>query len=582
MNPTLKSVIGISCAALLASGCTDDKYDLSDLDKDVQIRVNDLVVPVNIDKITLKSIFDIEEGDRIQEVDGVYAVIENNTFTTDPIKINAVTLNRPTISPSVRNMMLTGAAQTLAQGGEVKLLLESDPSHFSMHASEISADLLSITEVGTDLTITIKLTVGGFGDGVLKSMGLRDVVLQLPKGLYGVTADGNYDKDTGLLALRDCKAQGSSYEVVVTASRLNISEAGAVYNYGAHTMLFADDLRIAGGALVITPADLSITDYSLLPSSCTFRTDFALSELAINTVTGRISYTVSGINIPSVDLTNLPDVLSDKGTDIRLANPQLYLRITNPVGAYGTTAQTGLDIKAQRDGKPTLDFPLPAPFEIIADAQPVNYCLSPSEPSAYYSEYPGSHHVAYPALSNILSPGEDMPDGGLPGSLAIDLISPCVDDKPATDLPIGRDLGPVSGNYTFYAPIELAAGSRIVYTDRIDGWSDDDVKNITVQTLVVTAVVDSDLPFSLDFTGYPINPEGKRINNVDIVGADVPAGAKGYPVTIRITGEVRDLDGIEFTATARPGSNAEVLKPSQSIHLSSIRPKVSGYYNTTL
>lgn len=208
MKPTLKSVIGISCAALLASGCTDDKYDLSDLDKDVQIRVNDLVVPVNIDKITLKSIFDIEEGDRIQEVDGVYAVIENNTFTTDPVKINAVTLNRPTMSPSVRNMTLTGAAQTLAQGGEVKLPLESDPSHFSMHASEISADLLSITEVGTDLTITIKLTVGGFGDGVLKSMGLRDVVLQLPKGLYGVTADGNYDKDTGLLALRDCKAQG--------------------------------------------------------------------------------------------------------------------------------------------------------------------------------------------------------------------------------------------------------------------------------------------------------------------------------------------------------------------------------------
>ena len=108
------------------------------------------------------------------------------------------------------------------------------------------------------------------------------------------------------------------------------------------------------------------------------------------------------------------------------------------------------------------------------------------------------------------------------------------------------------------------------------------MKNITVQTLVVTAVIDSDLPFSLDFTGYPINPQGNRINNVDIVGAEVPAGARNFPVTIRITGEVKDLDGIEFTATALPGSNAEVLKPSQSINLSSIRAKVSGYYNTTL
>lgn len=581
MKPILKSVIGVSCATFMAVGCTDDKYDLSDLDKDIQLKVNDLAVPVNIDRITLKSIFDIEEGDRIQEIDGVYAVIEKNTFTTDHVKIDGVTLNRPTMAPSQRTMSLAGAGAILSGGGSVRLALESDPSHFDMHATNVTTDLLSIKEVGTELTITIKLSVNGFGQGVLRSMTLNDVVLQLPKGLYEVAADGTYDKDSGRLRLRDQHVSGSSCEVVVTAKRVNLDEAGAVYTYSTHSILFADDLQIVSGDMLIGPDDLAVTDYEGLPSSCVFRTDFALSQLAINTVTGNIRYTVSGINIPSVDLTDLPDVLSDKATDIRLANPQLYLRITNPVGAYGVVAQTGLDIKAERENMPTLDFPLPAPFDIIADPQPVNYCLSPVQPEAYYSEYPGSRHVAYPALSDILSSG-NIENGGLPGSLVIDLDNPCVDNRPAVDLPLGTDLGPVSGEYTFYAPIELASGSRIVYTDRIDGWSDDDVKNITVQTLVVTAVIDSDLPFSLDFTGYPINPQGNRINNVDIVGAEVPAGARNFPVTIRITGEVKDLDGIEFTATALPGSNAEVLKPSQSINLSSIRAKVSGYYNTTL
>lgn len=44
MKPILKSVIGVSCATFMAVGCTDDKYDLSDLDKDIQLKVNDLTV----------------------------------------------------------------------------------------------------------------------------------------------------------------------------------------------------------------------------------------------------------------------------------------------------------------------------------------------------------------------------------------------------------------------------------------------------------------------------------------------------------------------------------------------------------
>lgn len=581
MKPIIKSVLGASVVGMMAVGCTDDKYDLSDLDKDIQLKVNDLTVPVNIDKITLKSIFDVEEGDRIQIVDGVYAVIENNTFETDQVNIKGVTLTSPKLDSSTRHLSLSGADAELSAGRSIALPLSSDASHFNMNATNITEDLLAIDEVGTDLRITISLSVSGFGDGVLKSMGLNDVVIRIPTGLYEVTADGDYDRTTGLLRLRNQHVQGSKCDVVVDAKRVNIDEAGAVYNYNAHSMRFADDLQIVSGDLVISPSDLNLTDYSRLPASCTFRTDFNLSELAINTVTGRIKYSVTGINIPAVDLTNLPDVLTDKATDIRLANPQLYLRITNPVGAYGVVAQTGLDIKALRDQMPTLDFPLPAPFEILASPQAVNYCLSPTEPAMYYSEYPDSHHVPYPVLGNILSSG-DIANGGLPSSLVIDLDNPCVDNRPCYDLPLGRDLGTVGGTYTFYAPIELADGTRIVYTDRLDGWSDDDVKNITVQTLVVTAVINSDLPFALDFTGYPINPEGKRINGVDIVGAEVPAGAKNYPVTIRITGEVNDLDGIEFTATAVPGSKMEVLRPDQSIDLTSIRAKVSGYYNTTL
>ena len=48
-------------------------------------------------------------------------------------------------------------------------------------------------------------------------------------------------------------------------------------------------------------------------------------------------------------------------------------------------------------------------------------------------------------------------------------------------------------------------------------------------------------------------------------------------INIRITGEIKNLDGIIFTATVLPTSN-EALAPSQTITLSNLRAKVSGNY----
>ena len=46
-------------SALLALGltaCVDDNYDLSDIDTTTRVSINDLVVPANIDEVTLGDI----------------------------------------------------------------------------------------------------------------------------------------------------------------------------------------------------------------------------------------------------------------------------------------------------------------------------------------------------------------------------------------------------------------------------------------------------------------------------------------------------------------------------------------------
>ena len=65
-------------SALLAIGltaCVDDNYDLSDIDTTTRVSINDLVVPANIDDVTLGDIITFDEESRIRAV-----TIDGKTF----------------------------------------------------------------------------------------------------------------------------------------------------------------------------------------------------------------------------------------------------------------------------------------------------------------------------------------------------------------------------------------------------------------------------------------------------------------------------------------------------------------------
>ena len=85
------------CVAALSSSCIDDDYDLANIDSNVRVEVKDLTVPVNIDKVTLKSIFSLGEDSKVKEINGVYAVVESGEFNSSPVHINDFTIHSTTI-----------------------------------------------------------------------------------------------------------------------------------------------------------------------------------------------------------------------------------------------------------------------------------------------------------------------------------------------------------------------------------------------------------------------------------------------------------------------------------------------------
>ena len=566
------------CAAVLtavAAGCVDDNYDLANIDTTIGVTVDQLVIPVNIDEITLGDIITLDESDRVKVIDGQYAIVQDGKFNSAVMNVPQINLTAPEISPSETTIRLIGGGVSRAASA-FSYDLASEHSDYRFESSLVSDFIVSIDHIGCDLTLKVDIALRGL-ENMVSRISFTDVVLQLPKGL-DLTADegGTYDRVTGLLRLPDRVVTGNKLTLQFAASGVNFSQAGGSYDYESSTVLVYGSLFIKEGKATINTSDLTATG-GTLPSEVTLRTDYTLSDAQVTTFSGKVRYEIADSHLTEVDLSDLPDVLSQQATDLTFVNPMIYLNITNPLQGYGLYARTGMEITAFHGDK-TDRYDLDNPwFQIGPDRNDgsYNFCLSPEMPAKVDPDFVPVSHVGFADLSDVLS------GDGIPERLSISLIDPNIPAQDVTDFRLGTDLGALDGRYRFVAPLQFGAGSAIVYADTLDGWMSDDLELLTVRSLEVNMTVDTDIPVAIDFTGFPIGTDGEKIGNVDIVGANIEANASSQKVTIRITGEIRGLDGIIFEAHARAASG-DALRPDMTIRLRDVRPRVSGYYEKEL
>lgn len=575
--------VGVFALALTTVSCIDDKYDLSDIDTTVRVEVRDLVVPVNIDEVTLSSVFDLKEGDRIQEVNGEYAVVEDGTFTSEGVEVASAHLGAPAINPTSNAIAIAGGGGQFDRipGGVLRVDLLTDPTTIHAEDGSVSSSIVSVSSVGTRFTLEMELTLGGF-EGKLKTFRLKNFQMQMPKGLTLISNEGVYDAATGVYTAADL--QGTGHTLKVNFDVTSISSEGGALTYSVaddvHKMTFDGEVYLKSAELEIVESDLVGGGSTVLPSMMSLDAAYVMTDIDVDTFSGEIYYTMDVSAFSDIDLSDLPDVLTQEGTNIVLTNPQIYLKVTNPMSAYGVYATTGLEITANRADEASKTFGLDAPgyFTIPGNAGELEYsfCLSPSVPAKPYPGYASATHVAYTSLSNVLS------GNGLPMSLSIEMIEPQLPVQHVKDFKLGENLGSVEGRYTFFAPLALEAGSTIVYTETEDGWSSETLDKMVISSLSVSLEVTSDLPLGVELTGYPIDVEGNQIGNVEITGAHIPAGAQNLAVTLKTTGEITRLDGIRFTAEVKSDNAQDVLAPEMGLVLKNIRAKVSGYYEDEL
>lgn len=578
---------GLSSVVLIAAtSCVDNDYDLSDIDTTARLQVKELVVPMNIEEAILDQVLDLDDDSEVKKIeleDGsfIYAVKKDGSFNSDPIHISEFTASKPNITPIVSTLDLVDlrtAAEYVPGGITAYYDIKTDPTEIKSEASDIDKSIYTVKKLDVNTKIKTTLKVEGLSADVLKKMKIDDLKVKYPVGLIATTDNGSYDPKTGYLTFSKSLVPNylGEISVTMTITALDASSPNIKFDGVAHTFKFEDDITVEQGRVNIYADET-------LPNTVTFRVTPDMEAIKVEKFTGSIVYDVGDIDIDPIDISNLPDLINQEGTSISIADPQLYLTLSNPLEEYIADGDVmnlgaGISLKSEREGASKVFALDESRFSTAQDNTGYTYVLAPKSPQKPIEGYINPQWVKFSSLSNVL----DLDGKGIPTKIYVDIAEPRIDETNIESLKLGVDLPAVVGNYTFYAPLQLNDGSVIKYVDTIDDWSDEDLDKMTITKLNVDFVGSTEVPFELKLKVLPINKTGKPISGVTSNTVTIPAKSKGTPVNVTIEGEIKELDGIQIEANIVNKGSDTTLAPSMKLIIKDFKAKVSGYYEDEL
>lgn len=590
-NHLLVGLILLSPLAL--QSCFDNDYDLSDIDTTVRLQTTDLVVPLNIDVLTLDQVLDIDDDseivkDTIITDDGrdsvIYAIKKEGTFDSDPINVKSFTAAKPTIKPTSTtlnlNKEITGLPIGITGSYSIK---DVSPATFNSEAKNVDEAIHSVVRIGVNTTFSITLKFGNLSNEVLSNMEFRNIKLQFPAGLVG-TYNGKEIAKDGTLDLSDEVLHpdtNGKVQIAIDVTAVNAEEGDITLDYDSHTLTFAGEINIVEGIVYINKVPANT-----LPETVQFDLQPEMDAIHVSSFTGELEYNVNKFKIAPIDLSSLPDFLNQSGTDIMLENPQIYLSVTNPMAKYGVYFQTGFELTAKREGKESQTYGLDngtfqTPKSTNSEHQ---FLMAPGVPDHYYEGYENPEFVPFTGLRKVLT-GLD----GMPTSIEVEAVDPKMPTQRVENFLLDDELLPVDGSYAFYAPLQLAQGSKIKYVDTINEWNDEDVDALTIDSVKVNFDATTDLPYDIELSIVPITLNEKEIAGVECSKVMLYADKKNQPqpVELRIKGTIKHLDGIKIEARVISPETDEtvipdVLRPDMKLYVKNSKITLTGYYEREL
>lgn len=536
------------------SGCTDNDYDLSEIDSTIGIGGDGLEIPsLSTEIIPLKDVLELEaDGSVVEdEISGDY-VFRQEGAQVAPVhpfidKINVAEQN--TVSNDIELVFSspsgTRRRHATRVGGE-SIVADGWIQAFTYEGNK-PEEVVELSEAEVSSTITLSID---FSD--VKSVVSKFDQIEVDMPAFMTIANVNcggyaFEQSGSKLTLKNVYTS-SNMTITADITSLNFKEKDTSYG----------SLSISGGKVkmegkVHVTAVASSFNTGAGTTGRKISSVMNMSKFVVNAATGKFNPEIALSDLGNIKVSGIPDFLQGGNVVVDLYNPQIKLTVTSDMNVPGTL--NGV-IKSFKNG------------QLLATVNVDNIPIDANKTSTICicrrSEgVSGFDHVlTNPNLSKLI---ETIPDNITFSANA------SADQTNSYRFELGHNYT-VQPAYSVDAPIAFGENASIEYRDTLDGWNDN-IKDFELAEgayVNMDASIKSCVPAYMTVSAVPVDVNGNAISadelSVEVTGS-VEASKDGVsettsPVNIKVSqmkkGAMKKLDGIVFVVAgkASDGNNA--------------------------
>lgn len=565
----------------LVTGCTNSDYDFNEIDATMGFGGDGLELPASSTMdIPLKDVLDLEENGSVKlddEGNYLFQLTGSGSSEANP-KIEPIRLEGRSYNANIP-ISLSASAKATRSLTASSGIPEVKEKMFEYHG--VDKSVKSLTKANMK-PVTMKLTLGFSGISSVISK-IKKATLTLPGylSLNRVVGDGN-DMPTLTNSRIDIADISTSRDLVltITSNKLLFSEQDA---YG--TLSIAEDGKIDMDGYF----GLKIDDFELTGTPSTANMSIAakveVENIELTSATGVFDPEVNFGTLGEVDVTGVPDFLSDDNVVADLANPQILLTINNEMNVAATVKAT---VTATKSGQTTATVQLPEMYIEKNSVSPTTQiCICREKTPELTAQYGEKNVYAVSNLSTLINK--------IPDHVSIGNVEARADQSKEATVEFGKPYH-ITPSYEVYAPLAFGKDAVIEYSDQFDGWNDDiDDLELSENTYVrLTADAISKVPAALILEATPLGVGGADISNlieVNIKKGEVSASTDGetavtspLEVEIRekVKGGLKQLDGLSYKVQGKATHNGTTVEGitlnanKHTLKLNNIKVKLVG------
>ena len=558
-----KSTVAPLLACLLLSplaftSCTDDHYDLNEVDSTIGVGSDGLRLPTSsTDEIQLSDVLELNESDvvKIQENGDYMFEQDGGDVTPARPKIDIIQISKQSTTSEalvIPKNLITGINAMGKKTGVRKadnIGLEAAVNQFYFSGNK-PAEVLSLKTVSVDANIKLAVSF---------SSALKSCVTKIAKLSLNMPS---YMSFTASTTSGDLSVNGNKITLanISTANEitLNIDINALDFKSGNNGTLAIEGGKIKMDGTVVMGVEISPSDINLsglTSGDLSITSQIQFPDFKVTGAQGRFSPTIDLGNLGEATINNVPDFLKDGNVVVDLANPQIWLTTNSDLTLAGYVDGV---IKAYKKGQVIASVNVNG-INIQANATS-KICICRNASLVDGSMF--TQVIEVPTLSTLIRT--------IPDKLVFE-ANARADSKNEYAITFGRQYN-ISPSYTIKAPVAFAEDARIVYNDSIEDMNKDlkDLDFAEGTYINVDANVENKVPAHLTVSAYAVDVNGKRMNDVSIVVSDVVAGSPNgttpvvTPLNVKVQqnkpGVLKNVDKLMFTIEGSAKENGNIIE----------------------